>query len=128
MRIQLLISVIAFSLLLSCDQIIGTGDASDSFSIMPDEVSILDKSNNSVTFSFTNTCSSGCWKNVRPSVQKKSQNFSIKMVAEKSQNPCLAVCGLLEREIKIDIKKPGTYDFSFIHRDSTYHNFNLIFP
>ncbi|MCP9291328.1 MULTISPECIES: hypothetical protein [Gracilimonas] len=127
MKSRIILPVIALSLFLSCDQIIGTGD-SDTLSITPNEVTLQEKSDRSVTFNFVNTCSSGCWKNIKPEVKKSGDEYSVKLVAERSGNPCLAVCGLLEKEIKIDVKTAGTYNFSFTHRDSVHHQFNLIFP
>lgn len=127
MKSRIIIPVIAFSLFLSCDQIIGTG-GSDNFSIMPNEVTVQQKSADSVTFEFINTCSSDCWTDIRPQIKKSGQDYSVKLVAERSRKPCLAVCRLLEKEIKIDVKTGGTYNFSFAHRDSVYHQFNLFFP
>lgn len=127
MKSKIIFPVIALSLFLSCDQIIGPSD-SDTFSIMPNEVAVQEKSDRSVTFNFINTCSSSCWKNIKPEIKKSGEQYSVKLVAESSRNPCPAVCGLLEKEIKIDVKTAGTYNFSFTHRDSVHHEFNLIFP
>lgn len=127
MKSRIILPVIALTLFLSCDQIIGTGN-SDTFTIFPNEVSILDQDDRSVTFEFINTCSSSCWKNIKHQVKKSGENYTVKVVAESSGNACPAVCRLLKKEITIDVKTGGTYNFSFAHRDSVYHEFNLFFP
>ncbi len=127
MKSRIFIPVIFLSLLFSCDQIIGNED-SDPFTIFPNEVSILDQSDRSVTFEFINTCSSSCWKNIKHQVKKSGENYTVKVLAESSGNACPAVCGLLEKEIKIEVKRSGSYNFSFVHRDSVHHEFNLSFP
>lgn len=100
----------------------------NSFTILPHEVSVTDKQSGSVTFNVLNTCASGCWYNIQDKVQRDSNTYKIRILAENEGRICPTVCIELEREIKIEVPGSGTYDFQFIHRDSTYQKLELSFP
>ncbi len=113
-------------LLAGCD-ILGSA-SKGAFTIMPDEVSVHEKNDHSITFSFKNTCSSGCWKNIHPVIQKSGSLYKIRMVAEMKNTSCLHICGVLEKEIKINTGNSGNVSFQFVHRDSILHEFSYRFP
>lgn len=121
-----LIVLLVLFLLSGCD-ILGSR-STYVFTIIPDEVSVHEKTDHSITFRFKNTCSSGCWKNIRPVIQKNGTLYKIRMVAEMSNNFCLHVCGVLEKEIKINAGNSGNLTFQFVHRDSIHQEFSYSFP
>lgn len=121
------IYILLFSILLSGCGIFGSQDA-DTFTIEPDEVSIADKQSDSVTFTVLNNCASGCWINIGERVERDDLTFDIRLVAQNSNETCLAVCLELERDITVEIPEPGTYSFQFIHRDSVHQELELSFP
>lgn len=116
-----------YSALLTGCQLFGSDDP-DSFTIAPDEVSIANKHADSITFTISNACASGCWINIGQTVEREANNYNIRVIAENSGQPCPAVCLELEQDVRIEIPKPGSYSFHFIHRDSVYHELELSFP
>ncbi|MEX0723038.1 MAG: hypothetical protein WD053_04140 [Gracilimonas sp.] len=123
---KVLTSFLICTVIVSGCQIFGSDD--DTFTVSPDEVSVIEKNVDSVTFKVLNNCASACWVNLGEKVNKAGNSFEIRLIAENSGENCLAVCLELERMVSVDIEDPGNYSFEFIHHDSIYHDIELSFP
>lgn len=122
--------ILIFFLCASC-KVFNSEDSNSStitIPIPPHQVSVAEKQTDFVTFNIRNTCASGCWINIGENIERKEFSFDIRVVAELSNEPCLAICLDLERNVTIEIPEPGSYSFNFLNRDSVYHELELSFP
>lgn len=97
-------------------------------SVLPEQVEVVSQEANSVTFGLFTSCGSACWGEFQQIIASDGNTFEIKTMAESTAEICTQQCVPYDWEYTIEIPEPGDYTFQFTHRDSVYHELNLIFP
>jgi hypothetical protein len=97
-------------------------------SVLPEQVEVLNQSENSVTFGLFTSCGSACWGEFQQIVSNDENTYEIKTLAEVTAELCTQQCVPYNWEYAIEIPEPGDYTFQFTHRDSVYHVLNISFP
>jgi hypothetical protein len=103
-------------------------DETDYVTVLPEQVEMINKTEDSVTFRMINSCGSACWDNLQEIIDRDVNTFMIKTIAEVTSEICTEQCVPYEREYTVEISSPGEYTFQFTHRDSVYNSINISFP
>lgn len=114
-----------FGISCSTDQSINEGNFQ---SVVPEQVEVLNKAQNSVTFGLFTSCASACWGEFKVTEKTDGNTYKLNTMAEVTAEICTEQCVPYDWEHTVNISEPGTYTFQFVHRDSIYHELNISFP
>lgn len=103
----------------------------DYYTILPQEVTVLNHTPQMIEFQITNGCASFCIKKPRTIFEREGNIFKISVVAEstlpKSKGACPAACLQIEESISISIYQSGEYNFQFLYAGKIEKEFTYQF-